>query len=257
MIFVRGVPEHLVCPSAPGARYSPSACTAAAFNAGSGSRLLAIVGWSSDFARGLPRREKTLLADDGLSGRGKKSALLPPSSSLPRRSARARKEGRSSPRSFPGLCLSLLLNIWKSFHQHRCARESGDIGRRRQAGAAAHACTEFAARTAHAGTSGLCVTLFSGSLFRALLSRPHGIRRAAQPQGETRGRGGNYSPRMPFLSFLPFLRFLPFLSSSTGRSSLWRIRRGGGRSCRGRSCRGLSRYVPSVPFYRARGRRGR
>ena len=78
-----------------------------------------------------------------------------------------------------------------------------NIGRRRQAGAAAHACTDSAARKAHTGPSGLCVTPLCHAAFSKYgHGHPHRPRRAAKPQGETGGRGGNYFPRVPFLSWV-------------------------------------------------------
>ena len=74
-----------------------------------------------------------------------------------------------------------------------------NIGRPRQAGAAAHACTEIAARNAPAEPSGLCVTSPAIPAFsKPDIRHPHEPRRAAQPQGETGGRGGNYFPRIAF-----------------------------------------------------------
>ena len=72
-----------------------------------------------------------------------------------------------------------------------------NIGRPRQAGAAAHACTEIAARNAPCRAfrpwrHSPCYPAISEPDIR----HPHEPRRAAKPQGETGGRGGNYFPRI-------------------------------------------------------------
>ncbi len=129
--------------------------------------------------------------------------------------------------------------------------QSGDIGRRRrQEGAAAHACPEMAVRTATAETSGLGIArmLFPacrGSAFHAR-TMPAARRSRKAKQG---ARGEMFPPHA--------FSVLPLFCLFTGRSSPWRIRRDGGRSCRARFYRALRRYVPSGPFCRARGRRGR
>ena len=86
------------------------------------------------------------------------------------------------------------LPIWKSFQPHRWNRAAGPSVGQPQAGAAAHACTDYEARTASAEPSGLCVT--------RLLPRPFKARHPASarlpPRGEaarrTRGARGELFP---------------------------------------------------------------
>ena len=136
MSLVRSVSGYLVCLSAQDTLYGPSACTtAAAFNAGSEFRLVVAVGRAPAVVRGPEGGE------DGLTFA--ETACLDVA------------KGWSYRREFfRTLIRRSLFKIWKSFHQHRCARESGDIGRRRQAGAAVHACTDYEARKVPAKSSG-------------------------------------------------------------------------------------------------------
>ena len=89
--------------------------------------------------------------------------------------------------------------IWKSLPTTPMLPQRGNIGRQPQAGAAAHACTEIAARNAPCRSFPAFASLPGLSAISKPDNRhPHDTRRAAQPQGETGGCGGNYFPRMAF-----------------------------------------------------------
>ena len=92
------------------------------------------------------------------------------------------------------------LKSWKSFQAHRCCRLAGTSVGQPQAGAAAHACTEFAARNATAKPSGSVVTPSALPAFFEDRSRcPHNTRRCGEAARRNRGaRGELFPPHLPF-----------------------------------------------------------
>ncbi len=136
------------------------------------------------------------------------------------------------------------LKIRKSLPTTPMLPRKRNIGRPPQAGAAAHACTDSAARKASAETSGLCATLLpfprSRSAAPGIRTAPAARRSRKAKQG---GAGGIISPALPFrgpgrgpgCSGLSLSSFLPFL--------LQKRRRGAGHR---RRCRIRQRgYSPS------------
>ena len=85
------------------------------------------------------------------------------------------------------------LKIWKSSQTTPVlSRSEAPVGQP-QAGAAAHACTEIAARNAPCRAfRPLRHSALPCRCFKARLPASARARRAAKPQGETGGRGGNY-----------------------------------------------------------------
>ena len=184
------------------------ACTTpAAFNAGSEFRLLAVVDRAPDVARG-PRALR-----DGCPSQTKASQSF--------------EQTLSSQK------------IWKSLQTTPVhSRSEAPVGQP-QAGAAAHACTECAARTASAEPSGLCASPPCPAPFRNTAFRPlHAARRCGEAARRNRGvRGELFPPHC--LSCLSgaaprLLRPVPFLFPAFPAFSAFTFRAGAGRFWRGR-----------------------
>ncbi len=126
-------------------------------------------------------------------GPGAMSALFP----LPTKARQGfEKRQFRSTTAFQSVEPALCLNHLEIPSNHTdVARSETSVGQP-QAGAAAHACTDYEARNAFAKHAGPCVTPCPAAISKHGSRHPHDSRRAAKPQGETGGRGGNYFPRI-------------------------------------------------------------
>ena len=123
-----------------------------------------------------------------------------------RRSARALRSGcLRSTKASQSVESTLSLNYLEiSSINTDVARSETSVGSRRRAQPRTPALT-LQSKKRLAEPSGLGASFCSSGFTKPGFCPPHGLRRAAKPQGETGGRGGNYFPRIAF----PALTFLP------------------------------------------------